>query len=259
MINTMVIVTRHDTHASLVTRALKAGKHVFVEKPLAIHLNELAEIEAAYHTAIMSGKNLHLMVGFNRRFAPHIQKMKLLLNAVSEPKVFVMTINAGAIPAQHWTQDPLVGGGRIIGEACHFIDLMRYLAGCDIVSITAKCMGPSSYMTVLEDKALITLGFSDGSFGTIHYLANGAAVFPKERIEVFAAGRILQLDNFRKLSGFGWSRFKKMNLWRQDKGQHACAGAFLSAIETGSESPIPIEEIFEIARVTIEIAAQLRQ
>ena len=259
MINTMVIVTRHDTHASLVTRALKAGKHVFVEKPLAIHLNELAEIEAAYHTAIMSGKNLHLMVGFNRRFAPHIQKMKLLLNAVSEPKVFVMTINAGAIPAQHWTQDPLVGGGRIIGEACHFIDLMRYLAGCDIVSITAKCMGPSSYMTVLEDKAVITLGFSDGSFGTIHYLANGAAVFPKERIEVFAAGRILQLDNFRKLSGFGWSRFKKMNLWRQDKGQHACAGAFLSAIETGSESPIPIEEIFEIARVTIEIAAQLRQ
>jgi predicted dehydrogenase len=258
-VNTIVIVARHDTHAKLVSRALTAGKHVFVEKPLALHLKELAEIEAAYHTAAMSGKNLHLMVGFNRRFAPHTQKMKSLLKAVKEPKVFIMTMNAGAISAQHWTQDPLIGGGRIIGEACHFVDLMRYLAGCEIVSIKAQCMGPSSYMAVLEDKAVITLGFADGSLGTIHYLANGAPAFPKERIEVFAAGRILQLDNFKKLNGFGWPGFKKMNQWRQDKGQHACVGAFLSSIEKGMASPIPIEEIFEVARVTIEIASQLRQ
>lgn len=259
IINTIAIVTRHDTHAALVTKALQAGKHVFVEKPLALHLTELADIEAAYHTAAMLGKKPHLMVGFNRRFAPHIQKMKSLLCAVKEPKTFIMTMNAGAIPADHWTQDLNIGGGRIIGEACHFIDLMRYLAGCEITSINTRRMGDTSFLAVLDDKAAITLGFADGSFGTIHYLANGASTFPKERIEVFTAGRILQLDNFRKLNGFGWPGFKKMNLWRQDKGQKACAQAFLSSISQGENTPIPIEEIFEVARVTIEVATRLRQ
>ncbi len=259
LLNTVVIATRHNSHASLVCKALQAGKHVFVEKPLAISLEELAEVETAYHTAAMLGKRLHLMVGFNRRFAPQVQKMKALLAPVKEPKVFVMTMNAGAIPANHWTQDHSVGGGRIIGEACHFIDLMRHLAGCEIVSLDARRMGETPYLAVTEDNASITLGFADGSLGTIHYLANGASNFPKERIEVFTAGRILQLDNFRKLKGFSWPGFKKMNLWRQDKGQRTCAAAFLSAIEQGSVSPIPIEEIFEVTRVTIEVATRLRQ
>ena len=256
-INTAVIVTRHDTHARFVTQALSAGKHVFVEKPLAIHLEDLAEVRAAYEQAHRTGSGPQLMVGFNRRFAPQVQKMKALLQAVKEPKSFLMTMNAGAIPASHWTQDAIMGGGRIIGEACHFIDLMRFLAGSPIISIQARRMGDAPGMEVAEDKASITLGFEDGSFGTIMYLANGAASFPKERVEVFAAGRVLQLDNFRKLRGYGWPGFGKHNLWKQDKGQNACAAAFLHGLQQGVPA-IPSGEIFEVARVTIEAAQQLR-
>ena len=197
------------------------------------------------------------MVGFNRRFSPQVQKMKALLAPIKEPKSFIMTMNAGAIPTNHWTQDNAVGGGRIIGEACHFIDLMRFLADSPIVSVQARRMGDAPGVLVSEDKASITLGFEDGSFGTIMYLANGSASFPKERVEVFAAGRVLQLDNFRKLKGFGWPGFSKMNLWKQDKGQNACAATFLQAIEKGKPA-IPADEIFEVARVTIELMELLR-
>ncbi|MDF1683531.1 MAG: bi-domain-containing oxidoreductase [Legionellaceae bacterium] len=258
-INITVIATRHNTHASLVAKALSVGKHVFVEKPLAITFEELAEVEAAYYAASMRDKKQHLMVGYNRRFSPHIQKMKALLAQVQEPKSFMMTMNAGAIPADHWTQDLTVGGGRIIGEACHFIDLMRYLAGSEIISVQARRMGDNPHTNVSEDKAAIILGFADGSFGTIHYLANGASSYPKERVEVFTAGRVLQLDNFRRLKGFGWPGFSKMNLMRQDKGQVVCVTAFLEAMERGAATPIPIQEIFEVARVTLEAALQLRE
>ncbi len=256
-INSVVIITRHDTHARFVAQALQNGKHVFVEKPLAIYHSELEDVNAAYDAAHQSVKGPHLMVGFNRRFAPQVQKMKALLQVVKEPKSFIMTMNVGAIPADHWTQDNTVGGGRIIGEACHFIDLMRFLAGSPIVSIQARRMGDVPGMMINEDKASITLGFEDGSFGTILYLANGAASFPKERVEVFVAGRVLQLDNFRKLKGYGWPRFNKMNLWKQDKGQNACAAAFLQAIENGKPA-IPVDEIFEVARVSLIVADQLR-
>ncbi|WP_413505471.1 bi-domain-containing oxidoreductase [Photobacterium phosphoreum] len=258
-INTIAIVTRHNSHAKFVCEALNAGKNVFVEKPLAVTLEELAEVEATYYSKASTASAPKLMVGFNRRFSPQVQKMKELLSSVKEPKSFMMTMNAGAIPADHWTQDNEVGGGRIIGEACHFIDLMRYLADSEIVSVQCRRMGDASGVDITEDKAAIILGFADGSFGTIHYLANGAANFPKERVEVFAAGRVLQLDNFRKLKAFGWPGFRKMNLWKQDKGQTACAAAFLSSIESGKESPIPARELFEVARVTIEIAEQLRK
>jgi predicted dehydrogenase/threonine dehydrogenase-like Zn-dependent dehydrogenase len=257
-INTIAVVTRHNSHASFVASALSAGKHVFVEKPLAVTHEDLQKVRDQFETNQKAGTRGHLMVGFNRRFSPQIQKMKALLAAVNEPKSFIMTMNAGAIPADHWTQDIEVGGGRIIGEACHFIDLMRYLAGSEIVSVQARRMGDAPGVAITEDKAAITLGFADGSFGTVHYFANGAASFPKERVEVFAAGRVLQLDNFRKLKAFGWPGFKKMNLWKQDKGQSACAAAFLKAIENGEACPITPEEIFEVARVTIEVAEQLR-
>lgn len=259
-INTVAIVTRHDTHARFVADVLMAGKHVFVEKPLAINRQELDAVRQAYEVAqARTPQNrVQLMVGFNRRFSPQVQKMKTLLASVKEPKCFIMTMNAGAIPAQHWTQDNAVGGGRIVGEACHFIDLMRFLAGSPVVSVQARRMGDAPGMVVTEDKATITLGFEDGSFGTILYLANGAASFPKERVEVFTAGRVLQLDNFRKLKGYGWPGFSKMNLWRQDKGQNACAAAFLQAVEKGMPA-ISIDEIFEVARVTIEAAELLRK
>jgi predicted dehydrogenase len=256
-INTVAIVTRHDTHARFVCNALTAGKNVFVEKPLAIGHAELDEVQAAYDAAHQSGKGPQLMVGFNRRFSPQVQKMKALLQAVKEPKSFIMTMNAGAIPANHWTQDNAVGGGRIIGEACHFIDLMRFLASSKIVSIQARRMGDTPGVDITEDKASITLGFEDGSFGTILYLANGAASFPKERVEVFVAGRVLQLDNFRKLKGYGWPGFSKLNLWKQDKGQNACAAVFLGAIGQGTAA-IPADEVFEVARVSIEVADLLR-
>ncbi|QMT34413.1 bi-domain-containing oxidoreductase [Conchiformibius steedae DSM 2580] len=257
-VNTIAIATRHNSHAYFVEKALLAGKNVFVEKPLALTIEEINKIEQAYARNIENKQYSRIMVGFNRRFAPQIQKMKNLLDTVKEPKSFIMTMNAGAIPADHWTQDNTIGGGRIVGEACHFIDLMRFLAGSKIVSVQARRMGESDAVPILEDKASITLGFEDGSFGTIFYLANGASSFPKERIEVFAAGRVLQLDNFRKLKGFGWSNFSKMNLWRQDKGQDACAAAFIGSIKEAKESPIPVEEIFEVARVTVEVAEILR-
>ncbi|MEH6467144.1 MAG: bi-domain-containing oxidoreductase [Porticoccus sp.] len=257
-INTIAVVTRHNSHAFFVSEALKAGKNVFVEKPLAINGDQLKDVQRAYQETLAAGNTPKLMVGFNRRFSPQVQKIKSLLASVKEPKSFVMTVNAGAIPGDHWTQDVDVGGGRIIGEACHFVDLMRFLADSEIESVQCRQMGVYPALGITEDKAAITLGFVDGSFGTIHYLANGAANFPKERIEVFTAGRVLQLDNFRRLTGYGWPGFKKMNLWRQDKGQNACAKAFLSAIENGEQSPIPPKEIFEVARVSIEVANILR-
>ena len=256
--NAVAIVTRHDSHAPFVARALAAGKHVFVEKPLAIDDAGLAKVKEAYDAAVSKGVPRQLMVGFNRRFSPQIGKMKSMLASIREPKSFIMTMNAGAIPPDHWTQDPAVGGGRIIGEACHFIDLMRHLAGCRVVSVQARRMGDSLSVAVTEDKASITLGFEDGSFGTILYLANGAASFPKERVEVFAAGRVLQLDNFRKLRGYGWPGLSRMNLWRQDKGQKGCAAAFLQAVKSGHPA-IPPEEIFEVAEVGIRAATLLRE
>lgn len=252
-VNAVAIVTRHHSHARLTTEALLAGKNVFVEKPLALTHEELAEIEAA-HAA--SGRLL--MVGFNRRFAPQVRKIKQLLSTVREPKAFVTVMNAGAISPDHWTQDLTVGGGRIIGEACHHIDLMRDLAGAEIVSVQARRMGASGAAAATEDKAAITLGFADGSLGTVHYLANGSVAFPKERIEVFAAGRTLQLDNFLTLRGFGWADMGRQSLLRQDKGQGGCVAAFIQAVETGGPAPIPPHELFEVARVTIEAAEILR-
>lgn len=257
-INTVAIATRHNSHAYFVERVLSAGKNVFVEKPLALTVEEIEKIESVYNQNIQNNQYARVMVGFNRRFSPQVQKMKTLLDTVKEPKSFIMTMNAGAIPADHWTQDNAVGGGRIVGEACHFIDLMRFLSGSKIVSIQARRMGETDAVQVLEDKASITLGFEDGSFGTIFYLANGASSFPKERVEVFTAGRVLQLDNFRKLKAFGWPGFSKMNLWRQDKGQEACAAVFVDSIREGKEAPIPADEIFEVARVTIQVAEILR-
>jgi predicted dehydrogenase len=232
---------------------------VFVEKPLAIDADGLEAVRVAYETAQANCAHggPQLMVGFNRRFSPQVRKMKALLAPLSEPKSFIMTMNAGAIPANHWTQDNSVGGGRIIGEACHFIDLMRFLADSPIVSVQARRMGDAPGVTVTEDKASITLGFEDGSFGSILYFSNGSASFPKERVEVFAAGRVLQLDNFRKLKGYGWPGFSKMNLWKQDKGQNDCAAAFLQAVEKG-RAAIPVDEIFEVARVTLDVADILR-
>lgn len=246
----VVITTQHDSHARLVLQALEGGKHVFVEKPLCLTLAELNDIKSAQ---LATGGSSMVMVGFNRRYAPQVQKMKQLLGGVTGPKAFIMTVNAGAIPADHWTQDPDAGGGRIIGEACHFIDLLRFLAASPITGWQRMSMDAPT-----RDTVSIQLSFADGSVGTVHYFANGSKAFPKERLEVFAAGRVLQLDNYRKLTGFGWPGFTRMNLWRQDKGQKACAAAFVQAVAKGTSAPIPFEEVTEVARVSIEIAEAAR-
>jgi len=245
-INTVFITTRHDSHARYVAQAIHAGKHVFVEKPLCLNKIELDELQQ------LSSNNI-LMVGFNRRFAPHSKKIKELLSSVKEPKTMIMTVNAGMISTDHWTQDPEVGGGRIIGEACHFVDLLRFLVGHPIIDIKASMVGVSPGVQITDDKISITLSFSDGSIGTIHYFANGHKSFPKERLEVFTAGRILALDNFKVLTGYGWPRFKKMKLWNQDKGHHDAVKAFIDAIKHNKSNPIPLEEIFEVTRACFDI------
>jgi predicted dehydrogenase/threonine dehydrogenase-like Zn-dependent dehydrogenase len=256
-IDIVVIATRHDSHAHFVLSALEAGKHVFVEKPLALTASEVESIADAWTASAATGQRPQIMVGFNRRFAPQIVRMKSLLAGIREAKCFIVTVNAGAIPAAHWTQDPRVGGGRIIGECCHFVDLLRFLAGHSIVDARLQALASASG-TAPADSVAITLGFADGSWGTIHYLANGHASFPKERIEVFCAGRILQLDNFRRLRAFGWPGFQSMNLWQQDKGQQECVRAFVDAVRSGAGAPIPLQELLEVARVTITLSEVAR-
>jgi predicted dehydrogenase len=246
-INAIVIATRHDTHASLVCRAIEAGKHVFVEKPLALTEAQLNEVEAARARAMERGFSPVVMVGFNRRFAPHTAKIKELLSGISVPKAMIMTVNAGAVSPDHWTLDPEMGGGRIIGEGCHFVDLLRFVANSAIVEAR-------SVARMADDICTLQLAFEDHSVGTIHYFANGSKAFPKERLEVFAGGRVLQLDNFRRLLGFGFGKFSSMRSWRQDKGQRICAAAFADAVTDGRPSPIPWEEIVEISRATIRLA-----
>lgn len=257
-VNAVVIATRHNSHARLVVRALEAGKHVFVEKPLALTLEELREIETVLESAARDGVAPLLTVGFNRRLAPHVVRMKELLAPLTGPKCMVMTVNAGAIPPGHWTQDPEVGGGRIIGEGCHFIDLLRHLAGSPIASIDGRCVGRYPGAPVRDDKATITLTFEDGSLGTVHYFANGHKAYPKERVEVFCGGRVLVMDNYRRFEGHGWKGLPRLPAFRQDKGQEAWAAEFVRRVTEGLGPPIGIEELLEVSRATIEVGLALR-
>jgi predicted dehydrogenase/threonine dehydrogenase-like Zn-dependent dehydrogenase len=255
-VDAVIIATRHDTHARFAGEALAAGKHVFVEKPLALALEEVDAVESAWRAAAERGAPRLLMVGFNRRFAPLVAKMKALLAPVGAPMAIVYTVNAGAIPPDHWTQDREIGGGRIVGEACHFIDLARFLVGHPIVDAQITTMGRHPALAVRDDKATISLSFADGSIATVHYLANGGKRFPKERVEVFCNDGVLALDNFIKLTGYDWGGFLRQRLWRQDKGQEACAAAFVRAVAQGGAAPIPAEEILEVARVAIRLATR---
>ena len=241
--NTVVIATRHDSHALLVQQALAAGKHVFVEKPLCLTAEELTAIKAAH-----TGEHL-LMVGFNRRFAPLLIDLQQQLSCLSGPKAFIYTCNAGAIPSDHWTQDLALGGGRLLGEACHFVDLLRHLAASPIEDLHLLSVVDSK---PCPDTFSLQLRFADGSIGTVHYFANGSKAFPKERLEVFAAGTVLRLDNYRKLQAWGIPGFSTRRLLSQDKGQQACCAAFLQSVEAGGPAPIPVSELFEVQRSLLE-------
>lgn len=251
-INTLVVTTRHNSHARWVGKAIESGKHVFVEKPIALTREELTQLQEQYNAL---EKAPAVMVGFNRRYAPHVQAIKKELSKKSQPKSMIMTVNAGVIPSDHWTQDPEVGGGRIIGEGCHFIDLLRYLAGSPITAINAFAMDSEC-----NDSVTIQLQFEDGSIGSINYLANGSKSFPKERLEVFCGGAIAQIDNFRALKSHGWKEIKSQKLWSQDKGQKACTQAFVNAIESGDYSQlIPFDEIIEVAEACFDVMDQINK
>jgi predicted dehydrogenase/threonine dehydrogenase-like Zn-dependent dehydrogenase len=248
-IDAVVIATRHDSHGELVCRALAAGKHVFVEKPLALRPEEVDAIERELVRQGVAGRSPVLTVGFNRRFAPHVRRMAELLAGFSGPVALVMTVNAGAIPAAHWTRDAVEGGGRIAGEACHFIDLLRFLSASEIVDIRRMPLAMGR-----DESAAIHLQFASGSTGVVHYLCQGAKSFPKERLEVFGADKVLQLDNFRTLRAFGIRGAGLMRFWRQDKGQRPCVRAFVDAAMGRGPVPIPLDQLLEVARATIAAA-----
>lgn len=239
-INTVIIATPHHTHAALVAQALAAGKHVFVEKPLAISQEQLQHVHDAYQAA----PHLQLMVGFNRRFAPHIIPLKKALDGLNLPKFMTMTVNAGALPQDHWTRDPHVGGGRIIGEGCHFVDLLAHLAGSEINGYHLTPLGGLDGADG-RDGACITLNFADGSVGVVQYIPTGHAAMPKERLEIHVGGRSILLDNFRMLHTHGINVKAPKNLSRMDKGHHACAAAFVQAIRTGKPA-MDAQDIFNI-------------
>jgi predicted dehydrogenase len=250
-INTLFITTRHNNHAELVLKALDFSKNIFVEKPLALKQEELKQISEKY---ISMGDNRPLvMVGFNRRFSPLVEKMKALLEERVNPMSIIITVNVGQIEKDHWTQDLEEGGGRIKGEACHFIDLMRFIVDKPITKWSAIKMGDDS----LNDKVTISLAFEDGSFGSIHYFANGSKQYQKERVEVFNNGRILQLNNFKNLIGYGWPEFKKMKLRQQDKGHYKELQSFIDSINMQKSAPIPFDELLEVSRLTIDIAESI--
>jgi predicted dehydrogenase len=247
-VDVVFIATRHDSHADLAARALRAGKHVWLEKPLAITPAQLDELETVWREVRSDGVQLN--VGFNRRFAPVVRRLTDGMRGLG-PFSFVYTVNAGALPSNHWLIDPQVGGGRIVGEACHFVDLLRHLAQAPIQDIHATTMDPQN--------ATLTVKFSDGSVGTVHYLSVGHPGVPKERLEVFGGGRIWRIDNFRELETFGedFAPLKALrNLGRarreQDKGHRAAVEVFLETIRRGEPSPVPFEEAVEVTRAIFD-------
>ncbi|HUF10941.1 MAG TPA: bi-domain-containing oxidoreductase [Rhodothermales bacterium] len=247
-INVVFIATRHNLHASQVIAALEAGKHVFVEKPLCLSIEELEAIETAY-----AGSDRRLMVGFNRRFAPLVRRMKERLPD-EVPMAINYRINAGTVPLGHWIHDPAVGGGRIVGELCHFIDLAAYIADAPIVSVCAQGMDDPFY---LHDTLSAQLAFSNGSMASISYFSNGSKRLSKEYLEVFCAGQVAVIDDFRTLTVHG-EKTSKQRLRSQDKGHVEEIRQFLHAVTSGEQTPIPVHEILATTRATFKIREALR-
>ena len=251
-INTVAILTRHNTHADLVIKALQAGKHVFVEKPLAIDCDQLSAI----NEQLLKTKEQLLTVGFNRRFAPLAKQLSAFLADRSEPLHVHYRVNAGYIPPNHWTQDPAVGGGRIIGEGCHFVDFITFLVGANPISVTAHALPDAGKYR--EDNVSMTFSFPDGSLGVVDYLANGDKSLPKERVEVFCGGRVAVLDDFRALETIYDGRRKKIK-GVQDKGWRNEWIAFAKAIRKGGEPPVPYEQLIGVTSATFAAQESLRK
>ncbi len=246
-VNAVVIATRHNLHAAQAIAALNSGKHVFCEKPLCLNEADLAAI-AAVHDA----HNSLLMVGFNRRFAPLAVRMKTFLREVREPLALHYRVNAGFLPADHWLNDPQQGGGRIVGEVCHFVDFLSFLMDAPPVEVETHALSnPGRYS---NDNIVCSLRFADGSLGSIQYLANGDKSYSKERIEVFGGGSVAVLEDFRRLElARGGKKKVFRSLLRQDKGHRGEWQAFVTAIQTGAQSPIAFSEIVTTMMATFAL------
>jgi predicted dehydrogenase/threonine dehydrogenase-like Zn-dependent dehydrogenase len=252
-VDLVMITTRHNLHASIVIESLNAGKHVFVEKPLALNEEELVKIEDAYQN---NDKSLTINVGFNRRFSPFIQKAKTLIGSDTTNLNMIATMNAGFIPPDVWVQDMKTGGGRIIGEACHFIDLMIFLSGSKVKSVVMSGLGISPSENT--DNAIITLHFANGAHGVINYFSNGSKEYSKERIELYSQGRTLIIDNFRKMTGFGFKGFSSMSS-TIDKGHKTQFQLLISQIKNGGNAIIPFEEITNATRASFAALKSLQE
>lgn len=247
-INTVFIATRHNLHFEFVLKGLRNGKHIFVEKPLCMKEQELEEIKQEYEK-----QDVHLMVGFNRRFAPHIQKIKELFSE-SQPKAVNYRINAGFIPKDHWIQDKDIGGGRIIGEVCHFVDLAMFIAGGRITDISAKAMDDTSN---LMDTLTINLSFENGSIASISYFSNGCKVLRKEYLEVYSAGMTAIVDDFKELRIYG-KKVRRTRLLSQNKGHTKEVELFLKSIKNGEAQPIPFQEIYLSTLATFKVIESIK-
>jgi len=257
-IQAVFVLVGHHLHARLVREALEVGKHVFVEKPLALNEAELNDVISLCSELSTQHSALPLlMVGFNRRFSPHTVKIKDLLAGRTEPLTMSMTVNAGFIPPEHWVQDPMRGGGRIIGEGCHFIDLLSFFAGHPMTAVSAMMVGGTS--PIREDKMSILLSFADGSVGTVNYFANGSKSYPKETLEIFGDGRVIRMENFRITTGYGFKGFRSFRTWRQDKGHRAEIAAFIERVAAGGAPLIPFPEIVNVTRASFAAVTAARE
>jgi len=258
-VDTVMIATRHDLHGKLVCDAIEAGKHVYTEKPLCLNEDELDRIRDAYGRAVDGGSKQILTVGFNRRYAPLVCKTKAFYAGRTEPMIMHYRCNAGFMEKNNWYQDRAVGGGRIIGEVCHFIDTLQYLTGALPVSVYAQSIKTDNQATTLQDNVIITLQFDDGSVGSITYLGNGDPRFPKEYIEVFCENRVAVMDNFSTLTTMAKGKRDVTKARSQDKGQRAEMAALRDAVVEGQGNPIPFESVAATTLATFRILASLEQ
>jgi predicted dehydrogenase/threonine dehydrogenase-like Zn-dependent dehydrogenase len=250
-VNTVVIATRHHLHAKQVLAALAAGKHVFCEKPLSLSEDDLGSIVRAY-LGITTAARPALMIGFNRRFAPMTARMKAFFAPISEPLALHYRINAGYLPPDHWVNDREQGGGRILGEVCHFVDLLMFLAGSPVIEVEARAVGSAGRYS--GDNVLVSLTFANGAQGTISYLANGDRSFSKERIEVFGGGTVAVLEDFRRLELVRDGRRETVrSRWRQDKGHRNEWSEFARSVQRRGEAPIHFEELVCSTLATLRI------
>lgn len=247
-VNAVLIGTRHNTHGRMVVEALRAGKHVFVEKPLCLNEEELEEIAAVYEEGAKAG--LHLVVGFNRRFSPHLEKARAFFKGRKNPLVMSYRVNAGPIPSDHWVQDPDVGGGRIVGEACHFIDAMQALCGAPPISVHARRISRHS-SGIMDDQSILTMTFGDGSIGTVVYSAGGDTALPKERFEAFGEGKALILDDFVLSEFYAGGKKTVFKSGKRDKGFQAEMVRFVQAIVQGEVPPMPFHEIRAVTQASL--------